>query len=165
MILEGTVPTRNTESSNVPSLDVIVETSPRVAGIERGRLYNNWLDCPFEVRPSAPGSPVGETYAWTAVFKTTDSNEARRFAGSAGTRRLASAAALDSLTRHMSMVAEDRRLALYGTSEVPELQKFAGVPAKTARGVEGLWERFARLFTSLYTRFTRFVLNRVTRDG
>ncbi len=101
------------------SLDVHVETLPRVAGIERGRLHNEWLSCPFAITPAQKG------FAWSALFATTDSNERASFEGVADTRPAAKRIVLDMLTKHISQVSDRRRGVLspvYRTVVVSEPQ-------------------------------------------
>ncbi len=47
------------------NLDVHVHVDPIVAGIEKGRLHNDWLDCRFEIAPGPPGS---RGVVWKALF-------------------------------------------------------------------------------------------------
>ncbi len=90
------------------NLDVNVIVEPVVAGIERGRLKNNWLDCPFAIHPASPGS---RGVGWEAEFVATDDPSLTfHFIGVAETRRHAKQIIIQRLTQKMAQVVHLRAL-------------------------------------------------------
>lgn len=99
-------PTNHHDPLN-PSLDVFIEVQPRVAGIERGRLHNDWLNCPYSIQPA--GHTKG--FRWNATFHALDDGTARLFSGVGETRNAAKGYVVDTLTKHMHVVIAERRIA------------------------------------------------------
>jgi hypothetical protein len=89
------------------NLDVNVDTARRVAGVDRARLHNDWVDCPFEVRPASSGG-----YKWSAKFRAKDDGSARLLEGLGETRSLATQQALNQITRHISNIVGERNLQM-----------------------------------------------------
>lgn len=93
-------------------LDVAIELQPRVAGVEKGRIFNHWLECSFEIRPLK----VGDGFEWSAKFAIVHAqarlgDSPRIFVGTAKTRALAKGALMDTVTKHIQFVHDDRKLA------------------------------------------------------
>lgn len=93
------------------SLEAWIDDKPRVAGVDKGRIYNTWVDCPFSVQPNRARAAGFE---WTAVFYAKDEPEdspykERLFTGVSATRALARRDAFDAITKRMSEIVELRR--------------------------------------------------------
>lgn len=100
----------------VTGLDVHVQEFPRVAGRDRGRLHNGWLDCPYEVHTHSGRDEntnvvrfSARGWAWKATFKATDDGTVRLFTGTGKTRAHATQLAIDALTKHIKRVVDERR--------------------------------------------------------
>ncbi len=107
---------------------VMITTAPRVAGVQRGRLHNEWFDCPFSIEPATtPTRGHQRGFAWSAEFVATDAPERRTFAGVADTRALAYAAVIDTLTKYMSAVATERKKYMERMKVYNEISIAAGV--------------------------------------
>ena len=103
--------------------DVFVEES-RVAGIDIGMLFNQWLKCPWMVA-SSPGTSA---YRWTSSFYAEDDGTRQDFKGVAGTRAEAKFQAFAAITKRISSCVEHRKrwMARYNAAQVQSLA--AGVP-------------------------------------
>jgi len=130
--------------TETPSLDARIVHIGRVAGVDRSRIFNEWFECQIEVRPSV-GRPVGYGYAWKAVFDR--SGEKQTFDGEGGTRTLAMRDAVDVITKHIYTVAEQTRIAKFGT------------PAMQPEALQS-WPLWRRLVESVRRFFVRALARR-----
>jgi len=117
-----------------PSLDARISHTGRVAGVDHVLISNDWFSCPVEILPVV-GRPVGRGYAWRARFQDLDTLLETILEGDGGTRSLATGAAIDGVTKHISAVTEQKRLTVFGTTALQP-----GVHVS-------LWERTRRFCT------------------
>ncbi len=117
------VPSKSVKSSSEnglgTSLDVQLETSPRVAGVEKGRLHNSWLNCTYSINVKHANGKSMRGFSWKAAFVAKDCPRhygpsdlylglPMTFSGTSTTREVARGAAIDSLTKHMFVVSKAR---------------------------------------------------------
>ncbi len=130
-------------ATSPPSLDAQIRHLGRVAGIDRSVIFNDWFECPFEVtRAHGPG------YAWTATMTVKDpaSPVSVRMVGTGETRDHAARLAIDSITKMVSTVAEQQRLATFGTTALQPEAVYSGRPWRA------LVERVRRFFVRAMIR-------------
>ena len=118
---EDTEPGRKAPSPPPVHAEVSVETFPRVAGRERCRLYNDWLEATFECFPGSLG-----TFEWRAAFKDGD-GISQTWSGSASTRREAGARGFDAMTKKISASVEARKAWLERQAAATKLSEAAGL--------------------------------------
>jgi len=106
-------------------LNLSLEES-RVAGIEFGCLFNQWLKCRFTVSRSILSAG---SWRWTASFGADDDGTHQDFIGSAGTKQDARYQALDTLAKRIRVCIESRRRWMVRYDEAQTLSIAAGVPA------------------------------------
>ena len=125
-----------------PSLDLGIVQTKKIAGVHHTRIYNNWVNCEFEV-----GRGQGRGYYWYAVLRTNGAEPSEVLSGSGTTRQGAFDAAVDAITKRIFKLAEQRRLMTFGTTALEPL-----APEVVGRGLRGLLERARRVFARAWAR-------------
>lgn len=93
--------------------NIAVDVKDKVAGITRGSLSNDWVDCAFEIAAAPPGA---RGVVWKSVYKEKDTGFTRAFAGSAETRNHAVKVVCDVITMHIATTVEARKRANENTT-------------------------------------------------
>lgn len=90
------------------NMNVAVDVKDKVAGITRGSLSSDWVDCAFEI---AAGQPGARGVVWKAVYLEKDTGFSRAFQGAAETRNHATKVVCEVITAHIAATVEARRRA------------------------------------------------------
>lgn len=114
--------------------NVHIESFPRKAGIESGRLFNDWLDCPFKIEPVSPSHPA-RGFRWMVQYKATDTaSDAGGFHASATlfgysrTRTEAARAVIHYTTLRINNVVEARKSLIRRQHVYDQISVEAGIP-------------------------------------
>ncbi len=111
--------------------NVKVETYPRTAGMETGRLHNDWLNCYFKIEPASTN--LG--FRWIVMYKATDTaSDAGGFSvtatlfGYSRTRAEASRALIHYTTARIKAVIEARKSLIRRQHVYDQLSVADGIP-------------------------------------